>query len=119
MRWIDNEKPWPPIVEKQITQDSVIKFSVKPDPRNLVDIKYYVIYQYATESHSETFGNIPKYLSKFVMSPEGFQFDDVLSSQHFSYRYVITAVGRNNNESDLSEIAILVQPNGKWAFYNP
>jgi uncharacterized lipoprotein YddW (UPF0748 family) len=119
MRWIDNEKPWPPIVEKQLVQDSVIKFSVKPDPRNLVDIKYYVVYQYATESHSETFGNIPRYLSKFIMSPEGFQFEDVLSSDHFSYRYVITAVGRNNNESDLSEIAILVQPNGKWAFYNP
>jgi uncharacterized lipoprotein YddW (UPF0748 family) len=119
MRWIDNEKPWPPIVEKQLMQDSVIKFSVRPDPRNLIDIKYYVIYQYATESHSETFGNIPKYLSKFVMSPGGFEFEDVLSSQHFSYRYVITAVGKNNNESDLSEIAILVQPNGKWAFYNP
>lgn len=119
MRWIDNEKPWPPIVDKQITQDSLIKFTVRPDPRNLIEIKYYVVYHYATESHSETFGNIPKYLSKFVVSPEGFEFEDVLSSEHFSYRYVITAVGKNNNESDLSEIAILVQPNGKWAFYNP
>ena len=24
MRWIDNEKPWPPIVERTITSDSVI-----------------------------------------------------------------------------------------------
>ena len=116
MRWIDNEKPWPPIVERTIT-DSTIQLSVKPDPRNNIDIKYYVVYQYSMESHSETFGNVPKYVSRIVVSPAGFQLTDTLSSQHFSYRYVITAVGKNNNESDLSEIAIVVQPDGKWSFY--
>jgi uncharacterized lipoprotein YddW (UPF0748 family) len=119
MRWIDNEKPWPPIVERQIVDDSVIKLIVKPDPRNLVDIKYYVVYQYAADSHAETFGNIPKYISRIVVEPKGFQLKEVLSSNHFPYRYFITAVGRNNNESDLSEIATLVQPGGKWEFYNP
>ena len=119
MRWIDNEKPWPPIVERQIVDDSVIKLIVKPDPRNLVDIKYYIMYQYAADSHAETFGNIPKYISRIVVEPKGFQLKEVLSSNHFSYRYFITAVGRNNNESDLSEIATLVQPGGKWEFYNP
>ncbi|MGB3006357.1 MAG: family 10 glycosylhydrolase, partial [Chitinophagaceae bacterium] len=119
MRWIDNEKPWPPIVEKTITDDTVIKLTVKPDPRNRIDIKYYVVYQYAADSHSETFGNTPKYISRFVPIPGGFELKEPLSSQHFSYRYVITAVGRNNNESDLSEIAILVQPDGKWEFYTP
>ncbi|MEO7394968.1 MAG: family 10 glycosylhydrolase, partial [Chitinophagaceae bacterium] len=119
MRWIDNEKPWPPIVERSIINDSVIELNVKPDPRNLIDIKYYVVYQYATDSHSEPFGNIPKFISRFITLPAGFQMKEVLSSQHFSYRYVITAVGKNNNESDLSEIAILVQPGGKWSFYTP
>lgn len=120
MRWIDNEKPWPPIVERTITQDSVIQLIVKPDPRNRIEIKYYVVYQYATDSHSETFGNVPKYLSRLVTLPAGFEFKEVLSSKHFSYRYVITAVGKNNNESDLSEIAILVQPGEKkWSFYKP
>jgi uncharacterized lipoprotein YddW (UPF0748 family) len=119
MRWIDNEKPWPPIVDKTLSSDSVIQMTVRPDPRNRIDIKYYVVYQYAMESNSETFGNIPKYLSRFVAMPRGFQMTDTLSSEHFSYRYVITAVGKNNNESDLSEIAILVQPGGgnKWSFY--
>lgn len=120
MRWIDNEKPWPPIVERSIINDSIIQLDVKPDPRNSVEIKYYVVYQYAADSHTETFGNIPKYLSKIVVKPEGFQLKEILSSVHFSYRYVITAVGRNNNESELSEIAILVQPGGsKWSFYTP
>jgi hypothetical protein len=119
MRWIDNEKPWPPIVERRITDDSVIHLSVKPDPRNNVHIKYYVVYQYPMESHSEPFGNIPRYISRLVSEPEGFELKETLSSEHFSYRYVITAVGKNNNESDLSEIAILVQPGGKWTFYNP
>jgi hypothetical protein len=54
-----------------------------------------------------------------VAEPKGFQLQESLSSEHFSYRYLITAVGKNNNESDLSEIAILVQPGGKWEFYKP
>ncbi|HEV7780335.1 MAG TPA: family 10 glycosylhydrolase [Chitinophagaceae bacterium] len=119
MRWISNEKPWPPIVDRSITNDSMIKLTVRPDPRNHIDIKYYVVYQYAADSHSETFGNIPKYLSKIVTTPAGFTLSEPLSSKHFSYRYVITAVGKNNQESDLSEIAILVQPDGKWNFYKP
>lgn len=118
MRWIDNEKPWPPIVDRAITNDS-IQLTVRPDPRNLVDIKYYVVYQYAADSHTETFGNVPKYLSRLVVKPEGFTLKEPLSSKNYSYRYVITAVGKNNNESDLSEIAILVQPDGKWSFYKP
>ena len=73
----------------------------------------------APESNTEPFGNQPRFISKFEMSPDGFSLDDVLSSQHYSYRYVVTAVGKNNNESDLSEIAILVQPDGKWQFYTP
>lgn len=119
MRWIDNEKPWPPIVTRSISNDSIIQLDVKPDPRNRVEIKYYVVYQYAADSHSETFGNIPRYLSRLVTQPGGFQLKEALSSNHFSYRYVITAVGKNNNESEMSEIAILVQPGGKWGFYIP
>ena len=116
MRWIDNEKPWPPIVERNIINDSIIDLKVKPDPRNLVPIKYYVVYQYAADSHDATFGNVPRFLSKIVVEPKGFELKETLSSDHFSYRYVITAVRRNNNESDLSEIAILVQPGGtKWS----
>jgi uncharacterized lipoprotein YddW (UPF0748 family) len=119
MRWIDNEKPWAPIVDRTITNDSMLRLTVRPDPRNLIPIKYYVVYKYAPETHGETFGNQPKYISRFMMSPDGFTLDEILSSQHYSYRYVVTAVGRNNNESDLSEIAILVQPDGKWQFYTP
>ncbi|HWR33912.1 MAG TPA: family 10 glycosylhydrolase [Chitinophagaceae bacterium] len=119
MRWIDNEKPWPPIVERSITNDSIIQLTVKPDPRNHREIKYYVVYQYAADSHTETFGNIPKFISRIVTEPKGFQLQESLSSEHFSYRYLITAVGKNNNESDLNEIAILVQPGGKWEFYTP
>lgn len=119
MRWIDNEKPWPPIVDRKITDDSIIQLNVRPDPRNRVEIKYYVVYQYAADSHGETFGNQPKYLTKIVTMPQGFQLKEALSADHFSYRYVITAVGKNNNESELSEIAILVQPDGKWQFYAP
>lgn len=119
MRWIEDEKPWPPIVERSIVNDSIIQLSVKPDPRNHIEIKYYVVYQYAADSHEETFGNIPKFISRIVTEPAGFKFSEPLSSQHFSYRYVITAVGKNNNESEMSEIAIVVQPGGKWNFYKP
>ena len=117
MNWIDNEKPWPPIVEKEIDDDSVLQLKAKPDPRNRVDIKYYVVYMYAADSHQETFGNQPQYVSKIIVKPDGFKIKEPLSSEHFSYRYLITAVGRNNVESDLSEIAIAIKPGGKWSFY--
>ncbi len=119
MRWLDKDKPWPPIVDRTITNDSVIQLTVRPDPRNHREIKYYVVYQYAADSHTEPFGNIPRFISRIVTLPAGFELKETLSSEHFSYRYVITAVGKNNIESDLSEIAILVQPGGKWTFYTP
>jgi uncharacterized lipoprotein YddW (UPF0748 family) len=119
MPWIDNKKPWPPIVESKITNDSVIQLMVKPDPRNRVEIKYYVVYQYNDESNSEYPGNSPKYFSKIVSEPGGFKFKETLSSQNFSCRYVITAVGKNNNESDLSEMAVLIQSGGKWSLSMP
>ena len=119
MRWLDNEKPWPPLVERKVMKDSVIQLSVKPDPRNHKEIKYFVVYKYAVESHTDLFGNVPRYLSRYITTPEGFEFSDTLSSSQFSYRYLVTAVGKNNNESDLSEVAILVQPDGRWQFYKP
>lgn len=119
MRWIDNEKPWPPIVTREIIKDSIIKLTIKPDPRNRVETKYYVLYQYSAESNTETFGNLPQYLSRIIVQPEGAIFTEVLSSQKFSYRYVVTAVGKNNNESDMCEMAILVRTAGKWGFYKP
>lgn len=117
MRWLDNEKPWPPIVEKSIKNDSILHITVKPDPRNLVKIKYYVVYRHETSSHDEKFGNQPQYINRIVPQPDGFSFDEVLPSSRHSCRYLITAVGKNNNESDLSEIAILEKSGGKWQFY--
>jgi uncharacterized lipoprotein YddW (UPF0748 family) len=119
MRWIDNEKPWAPIVDKKILKDSIVRLTARPDPRNLKDIKYYIVYKYALESNTALFGNSPKYISRFYVSPDGFQSLDTLSSGQFSYRFLVTAVGKNNNESDMSEIAILIKPNGKWQFYKP
>jgi hypothetical protein len=58
-------------------------------------------------------------MNRVVVKPEGFNLTDTLASSQFSYRYVITAVGKNNNESEMSEIAIVVQPDGKWQFYKP
>jgi uncharacterized lipoprotein YddW (UPF0748 family) len=119
MQWIDMEKPLPPFVEKKITHDSMLILNVKPDPENKVPVKYYVVYQYPVDSKSVAFGNSPKYLSKIMVKPEGFVLKETLPSMYSSYRYSITAVGKNNNESDISEVAILVQPDGKWNFYTP
>jgi uncharacterized lipoprotein YddW (UPF0748 family) len=119
MSWIDNEKPLPPVVERTISNDSVMQLSVKPKPGNHVEIKYYVVYKYADNADSGSVGNSPKYIFKIEPSPGGFQLKETLSSQHFSYHYLITAVGRNNNESGPGEITILLKPDGKWEFYFP
>jgi uncharacterized lipoprotein YddW (UPF0748 family) len=117
MRWLDNEKPWAPIAEKKLLSDSVIQITGKADPRNNVPVKFFVIYKMAVESHDEKFGNQPEFITRIIVASDSFQYTDVLSSNHFSYRYLVTAVSKNNNESDLSEIATLVHPDGKWKFY--
>ena len=117
MRWIDNEKPWPPIAEKKLINDSLIQITGRADPRNKVSIKFFVIYKMALESHSVLFGKQPEFISKIIVAATNFQFTDTLLSSHFSYRYLVTAVSQNNNESDLSKIATLVHPRKKWRFY--
>jgi len=118
MSWIDREKPWAPITEKTIVNDSVLQVTGKVDPRNNVPIKYFVVYKIAASSNTERFGtNAPEYISRIIVAADQFEFTDILSSKQYSYRYLITAVGKNNNESEVSEMAVLVQPDGKWKFY--
>ena len=118
MNWIDREKPWAPITEKTIVNDSVLHVRGKVDPRNNVPIKYFVVYKIAASSDTVRFGtDNPEYIYRIIMAADSFEFSDTLSSKQYSYRYLITAVGRNNNESEVSEMAVLVQPDGKWKFY--
>jgi len=118
MGWIDRDKPWPPIVDKSIINDSVLHLSAIADPRNHVPVKYFVIYKLTASTNAERFGtSSPRNIYRIIVASEKFEFSDTLLSKNFSYRYLITAVGKNNNESDVSEMAILVQPNGRWKFY--
>ena len=120
MNWIDNEKPLPPDVEKDIEKDSSIQLKIKPDDSQKHGvIKYFVVYSYATDVPGEARGNIAKNISRIITNTDGFKFSEPLSSTHPSYRYLITAVGKNNIESDPIEITITVNPGGKWKFYTP
>lgn len=118
MSWVDREKPWAPMLEKTIVNDSILQVTGKEDPRNNLPIKYYVIYKTAVSSHAERFGtHSPVHIYKIIVSPDEFSFQDTLSSKNYSYRYLVTAVGRNNNESEVSEMIILEQSERKWRFY--
>ena len=119
MKWIDAEKPMAPIVEKLLINDTTVQLTVKPDAKNNVDIKYYVLYKYSMDAHPEAFGNAPKNISKIMTDPKGFIIKETIPTQHSSYRYVVTAVGFNNIESEISEVALIAQPGGKWNFYLP
>lgn len=117
MSWIDREKPWAPIIEKTI-QGSDLKITIKTDPRNHVPIKYFVVYRGIVSSKTEKFGNQnASSIYKILVASDKIEFTEKLSSKNYSYRYLITAVGKNNNESEVSEMAVLVQPGGKWEFY--
>jgi uncharacterized lipoprotein YddW (UPF0748 family) len=116
MSWLSNEKPLAPLVESLISSDSIIQLTIKPDLKNKVAIKYYVVYQYPVNAQTETCGSIPKNISRIVTTPAGFIIKEPLSSKNNSYRYLITAVGKNNMESDTTETAIVKSPVGKWEF---
>ncbi len=118
MDWIDKEKPLRPDVEKDIKDDSSIQLKIKPDDSQKHSvIKYFVVYRYATDAPGETRGNIPENISHIITNTDGFKFSEPLPSAHRSYRFLITAVGKNNIESDPVEITIQQQPGGKWKFY--
>ncbi|MEO7983249.1 MAG: family 10 glycosylhydrolase, partial [Bacteroidota bacterium] len=118
MNWIDNQKPLHPDVEKDIKDDSSIQLKIKPDDSQKHSvIKYFVVYKYATDIPGESRGNIAKNISRIITNTDGFKFSEHLPSEHRSYHYSVTAVGKNNIESDPIEITVLQQPGGKWIFY--
>jgi uncharacterized lipoprotein YddW (UPF0748 family) len=120
MTWIDNEKPLRPDVEKDIKDDSSIQLKIKPDDSQKHSvIKYFVVYKYATHVPGELRGSVAKNISRIITNTDGFKFSEPLSSSHRSYRFLITAVGKNNMESEPIEITIVEQAGGKWKFYTP
>lgn len=118
MKWISEEKPKMPVIEKSFVQDSIMELKIKPGLKNDVAIRYYVVYQFiAQPSSSIYFDTKPEYISRFVTTPEGFTMNESLSSNNSSYHYLITAVGKNNVESIAAEINLHLLKNKKWAYY--
>lgn len=116
MQWIDDTKPLAPAAEKSFTGSNEIQLQVRPNAKNKTAIKYYVVYQYAEDGSGHACCTAPQNISKIITTPEGFTLKEVLPAGQTSYRYLITAVGKNNIESDAAEIAILQRPDGKWGF---
>jgi uncharacterized lipoprotein YddW (UPF0748 family) len=118
MKWISDEKPRMPLIEKTIIADSIMDVRIKADPKNNVPVRYYVVYQYiANPSSNIYFDTKPEFISRFMTTPEGFHMNESLSEKNTSYHYLITAVGKNNIESAPVEINLHRLKNGAWAYY--
>jgi hypothetical protein len=118
MKWISSEKPAMPLVDKTIIQDSTMDLKIKPDPKNNVPVRFYIVYQFIANRQSHaSFDVLPEYISRFITTPEGFRMNESLSSKNTSYHYLITAVGKNNVESAPVEINLHKVKGDKWAYY--
>lgn len=105
MHWIDSEKPLAPVITQKISAGSFLELDVKPDPRNTVPVKYYVLYKYPADSIGLPYINQAQYISQIITRPEGFQLKEPLTPGNPAYRYSITAVSRNNIESAPADIS--------------
>lgn len=94
MPWIDDTKPLAPLIEKRFTGSNEIQLQVKPNLKNKIAIKYYVVYQYAEDGSGHTCCTSPQNISKVITTPEGFTMKEAIPAGQTSYRYLITAVGK-------------------------
>ncbi len=117
MKWISDEKPGKPLVDKTIIQDSIMDLKISFNSKSNVPLRHYIVYQYIANSKSNLYFDVqPEFISRFITTSE-FKMNESLSSNNTSYHYLITAVGKNNVESEPVEINLHKIKGGKWGYY--
>lgn len=100
MAWVDNTKPSTPYINSAKNTGSGVQVSWTSN--NPTDTSYYFIYRF-NEGEEITISNPAKIVGKLKGTGENVStFLDSSANTSTSYRYVVTAVDRNNNESSAS-----------------
>ena len=99
MDWISKEKPAAPVVAKAQRKEGVPEFAIKGTNATKNPVKYYVVYKVPSSVQFDL-SQGSSYVSTMVVKPEGFQYKEPNATAGLDYKYYVTAVSKNNVESD-------------------
>ncbi|MFM7645177.1 MAG: glycoside hydrolase family 10 protein [Sphingomonadales bacterium] len=109
MPWIADRAPLAPQVVIKNRQPAIIRFSVVPSKENRTPVKYYVLYRFPASRSIATFMNSGEYIYSIVVKPQGFEQQLNLSEGDTRFQFYVSAVGKNNIESELVPVTALVK----------
>ena len=101
MKWISDEKPASPVVNRVSKHDNTISFTVKPGNSKTVPLKYFVVYRFPAGRSISALVNQPSSIFSIETKQAGFEQKLPQRDADGAYQYYISAVGINNIESEL------------------
>ena len=109
MSWIPGQAPSAPQVTIIKASQEQLQFAVKPPPSTSPTIKYYVIYRFPAGRSIAALVNNAEYVHSIVVKPAGFEQAVSLRDETNNFQFYISAVGKNNRESELVPLTALVK----------
>lgn len=109
MPWISSQKPAAPELDRLTKKGEEISFRARVAKNNKTAVKYFVIYRLPAGQSVRDLFNQPSSIFAVKVQPEGFEDKLSLYVDGVRYQYYITAVGKNNMESDPVPVTLLVK----------
>ena len=109
MPWLNSQKPAAPELDRLQKKGDEIIFRVRPAKQNKAPIKYYVIYRLPAGQAVRDLFNRGSSIHSIKVQPEGFEEKLSLLSDGVRYQYYVSAIGKNNIESEFVPITLLVK----------
>ncbi len=109
MSWMAGEAPLPPTVSVVSRQSNVLRFSVRPAATNRSAIKYFVLYRFPAGRPIASLVNSGEYINGIIVKPQGFEQEILLKEGADRFQFYVSAVGKNNKESELVPVTALVK----------
>jgi hypothetical protein len=109
MPWISNQKPAPPALDRLHKKGEEISFRAQVAKSNKTPVKYFVLYRVPAGQPVRDLLNQPSSIYAIKVQPEGFEDKLPLTVDGVRYQYYIAAMGKNNIESELVPVTLLVK----------
>jgi uncharacterized lipoprotein YddW (UPF0748 family) len=109
MPWMVGKAPMAPSVSIVSRKAETIRFTVQPSKENRTAIKYYVLYRFPAGRSLASLSNSSEFIHAIVVKPQGFDQEVSLREGAEQFQFYVSSVGKNNLESDLVPITMLVK----------
>lgn len=109
MPWLGQRSPAAPAVTMVSKKGSLLYCKVQPAKNSPVAVKYYVIYRFPAGRPIGELINNGSSIYSILVKPAGFEEQLPMADGNLSFQYYVTAVGKNNIESEPVPVTALVK----------